>query len=170
MRAMADAPAGGAVPRPARAAAPSLPLDSFRRPRRSRSPAPIVLAALAAAAIVAGVVAWALAPRGAPPPPPEAGAAAESALDPIRPRADAQTGEQIAPFSGFAVSVDSEPSGALVSVDGVPRGEAPVIAGVDCSPGDRVELAAERAGFPVTRSWTTCRRDALVKLTIRLRR
>ena len=170
MRAMADAPAGGADPRPADepSAAPPLPHDPSSLPARTRSAAPILLGALAAAAIVAAVVAWALAPRSVPVL--QAGSAAGSALDPIRPRADAQTGEQVAPFSGFAVSVDTEPSGALVSVDGVPRGEAPVIAGVDCSPGDRVELAAERTGFPVTRTWTTCRRDTLVKLTVRLRR
>ena len=169
MRAMADAPAGGAAPRPAvpPRLPPRLPPDLFRSPSRSRRASSIVLGALAAA-IVAGVVAWALAPRSAPVP--EADGALGSPLDPIRPRADLQTGEQVAPFSGFAVSVDTDPAGALVSVDGVPRGEAPVIAGVDCSPGDRVELAAERAGFPVTRTWTTCRRDTLVKVTVRLRR
>ena len=76
----------------------------------------------------------------------------------------------VAPFSGFAVSVDTEPSGALVSVGGVPRGEAPVLAGLDCSPGDPVEISAQKAGFAVARTTTTCRRDTLVKLTVRLAR
>jgi hypothetical protein len=91
-------------------------------------------------------------------------------LDPIAPRAAVGTGEQIAPFTGFAVSVDTDPPGALVSIAGVPRGEAPVLAGLDCSPGDRVEIAAEKGGWAVARTATTCRADALVKLTVRLRR
>jgi hypothetical protein len=76
--------------------------------------------------------------------------------------------EEIAPFSGFAISVDTEPPGALVSIAGVPRGEAPVIAGVACSPGAKLEVRAEKAGFPPGRVATTCRADTLVKLTVRL--
>ncbi|HEX9052300.1 MAG TPA: PEGA domain-containing protein [Anaeromyxobacter sp.] len=134
-----------------------------------RGAARVWLGALAAAAIVVALVLWGLAPRTRSL---EAGedAARGRVLDPIRPRADARTGEQVAPFSGFAVSVETEPAGALVSVGGVPRGEAPVLAGLDCAPGDRVEISAQKAGYAVARTGTTCRRDALVKLTVRLAR
>jgi hypothetical protein len=136
-------------------------------PAPRRSALPVGLGALAAAAIVIGLVAWGLAPRSTP-----ATIAGDRVrlLEPIQPRADAQTGEQVAPFSGFAVSVDTVPGGALVSVGGVPRGEAPVLAGLECSPGDQVEITAEKSGFAVARTTTLCRADTLVKLTVRLRR
>ncbi len=170
MRHMADALAGGADPPPAQepAASPRLAPDPEPPSRRRRSAGPAVAGAIAVAAIVAGVVAWAVAPRSASLDAP--GAEQGRALEPLRPRADARTGEEIAPFSGFAVAVDTDPAGAVVSVGGVPRGEAPVLAGVDCAPGARVEIAAEKAGFPAATASTTCRRDALVKLTIPLRR
>ncbi len=167
---MPDAPGTGEESRRAHepAASPhSAPAPEPPPPPR-RSAVPIAVGAVAAAAIVVGVVVWGLAPRSSSVT--LAGGDKGRVLDPLQPRADTQTGEQVAPFSGFAISVDTEPAGALVSVDGVPRGEAPVLAGLECSPGDRVEIAAEKRGFPVTRTWTTCRRDALVKLTIRLRR
>jgi hypothetical protein len=139
-----------------------------RPPGRSGA-LPIALWALAAGAVVIGVVWWALAPRGT------AGAgdgrdAPGRLLDPLRAAAVPGADEEVAPFSGFAVSVETDPPGAVVSIAGVPRGEAPVLAGLGCAAGDRIEIAAEKAGFPVARTQTTCRRDALVKITVRLRK
>jgi hypothetical protein len=79
-------------------------------------------------------------------------------------------GEETAPFSGFAISVETEPPGALVTIAGVPRGEAPVLANVACKPGARLEIAAEKAGFRPARAGTSCREDTIVKLTVRLQR
>jgi hypothetical protein len=90
-------------------------------------------------------------------------------LSPIK-TAAAGPGEEIAPFSGFAVEVETDPPGGLVSIGGVPRGEAPVLANVDCNPGARLEVRAEKAGFPPARRETACRADTLLKLTIRLAR
>ena len=167
---MPDAPVSGEESRRAHepAASPHLAPDLAPPPRPRRSTAPLAGGAIAAAVIVAGLVAWGLAPRGTTVT--LAGGDKGQVLDPLKPRADAQTGEQVAPFDGFALSIDTEPAGAVVTVGGVARGEAPVLAGLECSPGDRVEIAVEKRGFPPTRTWTTCRRDALVKLTVRLRR
>lgn len=172
MRAMDDHPAAAKHPRRPEDEPISSPLlvgpgDPEPAPAPRRGTAAIWIGALAAAAIVIALVLWGIAPRSS-----AVAAAGEQGrvLEPIRPRADARTGEQVAPFSGFAVSVDTEPSGALVSVGGVPRGEAPVLAGLDCSPGDPVEISAQKAGFAVARTTTTCRRDTLVKLTVRLAR
>lgn len=90
-------------------------------------------------------------------------------LRPLEPSRNAVTGEETAAFAGFAVSVDTIPAGALVTVAGVARGEAPVFAGVDCAPGDRIEIRAERAGLDA-RATTACRADTLVKLKLRLGR
>jgi hypothetical protein len=90
-------------------------------------------------------------------------------LAPLQTEATAE-GEETAPFSGFAVSVETEPPGGLVSIAGVPRGEAPVLAGLDCTPGAKIEVRAEKAGFAPARARTTCRADTLVKLTVRLAR
>ncbi len=136
----------------------------------ARGAAPRWIGALAAAAIVVALVVWGISPRSRSVEEVEAGVDPGRVLDPIRPRADARTGEEVAPFSGFAVSIDTDPAGALVSVGGVPRGEAPAFAGLDCSPGDRVEISAQKAGYRVATASTTCRRDALVKLTLRLGR
>ncbi len=94
----------------------------------------------------------------------------QEVLRPLNTAADPATGERTAPFDGFAVSVDTQPPGALVLVGGVPRGEAPVLAGVDCDPGEDVEIKAEKAGFRPARARTLCRSDTLVKLVVRLRR
>lgn len=166
---MPDAPVRGEDPRRADAPAASPHLASpAPTARPPRSTAPLAGGAVAALVIVAGLVAWGLAPRGATVT--LAGGDRGQVLDPLKPHADAQTGEQVAPFDGFALSIDTEPAGAVVTVAGVARGEAPVLAGLDCAPGERVEIAAEKPGFPPARTSTTCRRDALVKLTVRLRR
>jgi hypothetical protein len=90
-------------------------------------------------------------------------------LAPIKTEA-AGNGEETAPFSGFAISVDTEPPGGVVTIAGVPRGEAPVLAGLECAPGAKLEVRAEKAGYPPARVQTTCRADTLVKLTVRLGR
>jgi len=89
-------------------------------------------------------------------------------LRPIETAADPRSGEEVAPFSGFAVSVETEPLDALVTIAGVERGESPVLAGIDCKPGSKVQIRVEKAGFRPARATTTCRTDALVKLTVRL--
>lgn len=124
---------------------------------------------LAALAAIVGIAWWALSPRTTTVPP-AGGGKREQVLPPLRAEAVPGTGEVVAPFSGFAVSVESLPPGAVVTIEGIPRGEAPVLAGLDCSPGDRIEVSAEKRGFAVARAVTTCREDALVKLTLRLRR
>jgi hypothetical protein len=160
-----DDPAASPAPRRMRPSFDVRALAAMLSPKRSAVPA--VAGALAAGAIVLALVIWGLAPRSASL---EAARDEGRVLEPIRPRADARTGEQVAAFQGFAVSVDTDPAGAVVSVGGVPRGEAPVFAGLDCAPGDRVEISAQKAGFAVARASTTCRRDTLVKLTVRLAR
>ncbi len=172
MARMDDSNGRPAAPRPPGdepAASPFLvgPDDPGPPPARRRGGLPVGVGAAAAAAIVVALVLWGIAPRSAS----VKGAAGKgSVLEPIQPRADAQTGERVAPFSGFAVSVETDPPGAVVSVAGVPRGEAPVLAGIDCAPGDPVEISAQKKGFALAQTATTCRRDALVKLTVRLRR
>jgi hypothetical protein len=89
-------------------------------------------------------------------------------LWPIETAADPRTGEEIAPFSGFAISVETEPPDALVTIAGVERGESPVLAGIACKPGAKVPIRVEMPGFRAVRTATTCRTDALVKLTVRL--
>jgi hypothetical protein len=88
-------------------------------------------------------------------------------LSPIKTVA-AGPGEETAPFSGFAVSVETEPPGALVQIRGVPRGEAPVLANLDCRGNDRIEIRAEKKGFRAARQEIACREDTLVKLLLRL--
>ena len=88
-------------------------------------------------------------------------------LSPLK-TAAAGPGEETAPFSGFAISVDTVPTGGIVTIAGVPRGEAPVLANVECKPGAKLDIRAEKAGFPPARLSTTCRTDTLLKVTLRL--
>lgn len=89
-------------------------------------------------------------------------------LGPIAGNVEPGSGEEVAPFSGFAVSVETEPADALVTIAGVERGEAPVLAGVECRPGAKVAIRVVKPGFRPARAATLCRSDALVKLTVRL--
>ncbi|HEX9241470.1 MAG TPA: PEGA domain-containing protein [Anaeromyxobacter sp.] len=82
----------------------------------------------------------------------------------------APTGEEIAPFTGFAVSVDTVPQGALVSIAGKVRGEAPVLASVDCKGTEKVAIGVRKEGYRSVRRELQCRADQLVKLTIPLER
>jgi hypothetical protein len=90
-------------------------------------------------------------------------------IAPREARADA-SGERVAPFHGFGVSVDSFPSGARVLAGGVELGETPLTASFRCEPGEPVALRVEKAGFRAWRRETRCRADALVVLEARLRR
>jgi PEGA domain len=94
----------------------------------------------------------------------------DSYLRPLESEVEATGGERVAPFSGFAVAVETEPEDALVTIAGVERGEAPVLAGVECKPGAKVPIRVVKRGFRPARASTLCRADALVKLTIRLAR
>lgn len=126
---------------------------------------------LAAALAVAGALGWAavsaLRPRT-----PAAGHPAPTAVEgsqllpPLAVRAEGD--ELTAAFDGFAVSVETDPPGAVVTVAGAARGESPVLAGVECTPGAPVEIVAELAGRSPARRATTCRADTLVKLVLRL--
>lgn len=129
-------------------------------PRRA---AVVVAAAVAGVLLVWAAISWRRTPRHE-----TAELDTSDYLAPLDTAADPSTGEATAPFAGFAVSVESDPPGAIVTVAGVPRGEAPVLAGVDCRPGRRIEIRAEKAGFAAARSATRCRKDTLVKLTLRL--
>jgi len=126
---------------------------------------------LLAAGLVAGVaVAW-IATRALRPDRPHEPAEqidTDRYLRPIETSAEPGSGEQIAPFSGFAISVETEPEDALVTIAGVERGESPVLAGVECKPGTKVPIRVEKPGFRPARATTLCRADALVKLTVRL--
>ncbi|WP_248352394.1 PEGA domain-containing protein [Anaeromyxobacter oryzae] len=152
---------------------------SPRPPRRpgAGGRAAVALALIGAALLL--VLGFGLAARCRGGGPPAAGAADSAAaaagapggdavLAPIQARRDAGTGEEVAPFSGFALSIETDPPGALVTVGGVPRGEAPVLAGLDCTPGEPIAVRAERRGRRTARATVACRRDALVKLTLRL--
>jgi hypothetical protein len=131
-------------------------------------------ALIAVAAVVIGVLGAALAwlPGRAPSARPSEPAEEIDTSHYLRPleTAAAGPGEEVAPFSGFAVSVETEPPGGLVTIAGVPRGEAPVLANLECKPGAKLEIRAEKEGFVPARVETACRADSLVKLTIRLRR
>jgi hypothetical protein len=79
-------------------------------------------------------------------------------------------GEETSPFTGFAVSIDTDPPGALVSIGGALRGEAPVLASVTCRGAEKVQILAQKPGFRPLRRELACRADTLVKMTLRLER
>jgi hypothetical protein len=83
-------------------------------------------------------------------------------------RVDRHTGERVAGFQGFGVSIDTAPPGARVLVNGQDLGTSPLLASVDCAAGDRVEVVAE-LGRRRGRAETRCRKDTLVKLSVDLR-
>lgn len=79
-------------------------------------------------------------------------------------------GEETSPFTGFAVSIESDPPGAIVSIGGVVRGEAPVLSNVGCRGSEKVEIRAVKPGFRPVRRALSCRADTLVKVTLHLER
>jgi hypothetical protein len=130
----------------------------------------LVVAGGGAAVAVAWFAASSLSGRSAPAGRPHEPATAiddSHYLSPIK-TDSAGPGEETAPFTGFAISVETDPPGGLVTIAGIPRGEAPVLANLDCRPGTRLEVRAEKAGRRPARRETTCRADALLKLTVRL--
>jgi hypothetical protein len=79
-------------------------------------------------------------------------------------------GEEVSPFDGFAVSIETEPPGAMVSIAGKERGEAPVLANVECKGQEPVFIVARKEGFQPSRRELPCRADQLVKLKLVLAR
>ena len=78
-------------------------------------------------------------------------------------------GLETLPFEGFGLSVESTPAGATVLVDGAPKGETPLLASVDCKPGDSLTVRVEKRPLPAWEQRVRCRTDALVKLSATLR-
>jgi hypothetical protein len=103
-------------------------------------------------------------------PPPAFDLSRHESLTPRDAKVDRATGERVAPFHGFGVSVDSTPGGARVLAGGVELGETPLVASIACEPGATVVVRVEKAGFGAWSARTRCRRDALVSLDARLRR
>lgn len=146
--------------------------DAARRPRSHRWAALLALglaAVLAAAFVAARALRLGRAAADRPGEPPES-IDTDSYIRPLETDVETTSGERIAPFSGFAVSIETEPENALVTIAGVERGESPVLAGVECRPGAKVPIRVVKRGFRPARASTLCRADALVKLTIRLSR
>ena len=145
-------------------------LAAAAEPRRPGRRA--LLAGVAALALCGSAVFWTTREMARPPHDPSVAGTVPigQVLAPLAAERESGSGEEVAPFTGFAVSVESDPAGALVTVDGVPRGESPAFAGVDCVPGDRIEVRAEKPGFAPATSETACRADALVKVRLRLAR
>jgi hypothetical protein len=77
-------------------------------------------------------------------------------------------GQEVLPFDGFALSVESEPDGATVAVDGRPFGETPVMSSVTCAPGAELKVRVEKAPLAAREIAVRCREKALVKVTARL--
>lgn len=78
--------------------------------------------------------------------------------------------EERADFTGFALSIDTVPSGAVVTVAGEVRGEAPVLTDFRCRTGQKLELLAEKPGYRRARRIVTCRVNTVLKLTLHLER
>jgi len=80
------------------------------------------------------------------------------------------SGERLAPFQGFGLSIGTTPLGARVLVDGNDVGESPIVTTVDCEPGQDVEVVVEKRGFRSERRNVRCRVDALLELSVALGR
>ena len=96
------------------------------------------------------------------PPPPEAPKAA--------PPEEKVTTEERSDFDGAILMVESEPSGATILVDGKDQGQTPVSVGLECLPGKPVVVDFSLRGYAKAQHRTFCPRDALVKVTARLRK
>jgi hypothetical protein len=148
---------------------PAMTLE--REPHSPRARGILLLGvALVVGLAITWVTARELRPRFAARPEPPESIDTDRYLGPIETELEPGTGERVAPFSGFAISVETEPESALVSIAGVERGEAPVLAGFECRPGTRIPVHVHKRGFRAARTTTLCRIDALVKLTVRLSR
>jgi hypothetical protein len=167
-QALADLPDRERVPPPP-AQAPEMNVSALLRQGEDAAAARpwlrlALVVALAAIAVGAAVALWPRKPRHEIPE-----MDFSTYLPPIKTEKTA-SGEETSPFTGFAVSIETDPAGAVVSIGGVVRGEAPVLANVSCRAGDPVEVRAERPGFSPARRQVACRADTLVKLTLRLQR
>lgn len=92
-------------------------------------------------------------------------------IAPREAQVDPATGEQVTPFAGgFALSIDSRPDGARVLVNGQELGETPLLAGVECKPGEAVEVRVEKKGLRAAARTTRCRKDSVVRLELELER
>jgi hypothetical protein len=89
-------------------------------------------------------------------------------LAPEEARLDPGSGEAVRRFQGFGLSVDSTPPGARVLANGRELGESPLLAGVDCRPGEPVEVRVVLPGRREGRRTTSCRADALVEMHFQL--
>jgi hypothetical protein len=80
------------------------------------------------------------------------------------------SGEVTSRFEGFGISVETEPAGARVVVDGADLGETPLVAAVNCTPGEVVRVVVERPPLRPVERTTTCRENTLVELSAKLSR
>lgn len=138
--------------------------EDVRNSRKRR----LVAAAAVVGVAVAGAAALAIAARRPAPAAVETSVPGGQLLAPLATARDA-TGEEVAPFDGFAVSVETDPPGAVVTVAGIARGESPAFAGVDCEPGEDVRIQAALPGRVTAVRSTRCRSNALVKVRLALR-
>lgn len=90
-------------------------------------------------------------------------------MAPREARRDA-TGELVAPFQGFGLSLESTPAGASVRVAGRDVGETPLVTTVDCQPGDEIEVRVERRPYRPAIRKVRCRADALLTVQVSLTR
>ena len=81
-----------------------------------------------------------------------------------------QIEEERSSFTGAILMVESQPPGANIRVNGVDQGETPVSVGLDCMPGKDLVVDFSLRGFEKSRHRTLCPKDALVKVTARLRK
>jgi PEGA domain-containing protein len=88
-------------------------------------------------------------------------------MAPREARRDA-SGELVAPFQGFGLSVESSPPGAVVRVGGREVGETPLVTTVDCRPGEAVEVRVERRPLKAQVRTVRCRADALLTVKVTL--
>ncbi len=88
-------------------------------------------------------------------------------MAPREARPDA-SGDLVAPFEGFGLSVESTPPGATVLVGGRDVGETPLVTTVDCRPGAEVDLRVARKGWRSQARLVRCREDALVTVRFAL--
>ncbi|GEJ56141.1 PEGA domain-containing protein [Anaeromyxobacter diazotrophicus] len=91
------------------------------------------------------------------------------AIAPRSARVDPASGEEVLPFQGFGLQVDTAPSGASVLVDGEDMGTTPLLTTVPCQPGEQVRVLAKLGELSAS-AVTRCRKDVLVKLPLTLRR
>jgi hypothetical protein len=77
-------------------------------------------------------------------------------------------GEQVSPFDGFAVRVESTPEGARVTAAGKELGTTPLATGIECTPGEELRVRIERSRYRTVERTTRCRKDALVTIRVAL--